>query len=142
MYRYTFLVAMKYILSGCQNTQTSLQPFVTLSLFVKRNLHFFERVLPDMGFALFIVHLADRSSSILSYPELNRIGIVSQILYTLILVNFQDFRIFDYKQYFQGPKSKLLELLETLKLCIQDNVFDSSCWKIAGLSPAIFSRTP
>ena len=34
---------------------------------------------------------------------------VSQTLYRIMHVNFQGFGIFDRKQYFQGPKSKLLE---------------------------------
>ena len=70
MYIYTFLAAMKYILSGCQNTWTSLQPFVTLSLLIKRNLQFFDRASPKAGLELLIVRLLDRRFSVLSYPGL------------------------------------------------------------------------
>ena len=106
MYRYTFLAAMKYILSGCQNTWTSLQPLVTLSLLIKRNLQFFDRTPPVPGIEPLIIHLPDRPLSLMSYPGLiEKVG-VSQTLYTKMLVNFG---IFDREQYFQGPKLKLLE---------------------------------
>ena len=106
MYRYTFLAAMKYILSGCQNTWTSLQPFVTLSLLIKRNLQFFDRALPEPEFEPIIFHLPDRRFSLLSYLGLVEDVGVSQTLSTKMLVNFG---IFDCEQYFQGPKLKLLE---------------------------------
>ena len=106
MYRYTFLAAMKYILSGCQNTWTSLQPFVTLSLLIKRNLQFFDRASPELGFKPLIVCSPDRRFSLLSYLGLVEIEGVSQTLYTKMLVNFG---IFDCEQYFQGPKLILLE---------------------------------
>ena len=67
MYIYTFLAAMKYILSGCQNTWTSLQPFVTLSLLIKRKLPNFDRASPEAGLELLIVRLRDRRFSLLSY---------------------------------------------------------------------------
>ena len=70
MYIYTFLAAMKYILSGCQNTWTSLQPFVTLSLLIKRNLQFSDRASPEAGIEPLIILLPDRRLSSLSYPEL------------------------------------------------------------------------
>ncbi len=106
MYIYTFLAAMKYILSGCQNTWTSLQPFVTLSLLIKRNLHFFDRASPKPGIELLINRLSDRHFSLLSYPGLVESVSVSRTIYTKMLVNFG---IFDREQYFQGPKLKLLE---------------------------------
>ena len=109
---------MKYILSGCQNTWTSLQPFVTLSLLIKRNLQLFDRASPELGIESLIISLSDRRFSLLSYPGLVKNKGVSQTLYTKMLVNFE---IFDREQYFQGPKLNY--------------------WKIAGLRPAIFSGT-
>ena len=97
---------MKYILSGCQNTLTSMQPFVTLSLLIKRNLQFFDRASPKPGFKPLVVRLPDRRFSLLSYPGLVENDGVSQTLYTKMLVNSG---IFDREQYFQGPKLKLLE---------------------------------
>ena len=67
MYIYTFLAAMKYILSGCQNTWTSLQPFVTLSLLIKRNLQFFDRASPKVGVEPTIIRLLDKRFSLMSY---------------------------------------------------------------------------
>ena len=101
MYRYTFLAAMKYILSGCQNTWTSLQPFVTLSLLIKRNLQFFDRASPGPGIESLIARLPDRRFSLLSYPGLVENVGVSRSLYTKMLVNSG---IFDHEQHFQGPK--------------------------------------
>ena len=106
MYRYTFLAAMKYILSGCQNTQTSMQPFVTLSLLIKRNLQLFDRASPKQKIELLIVHLPSGCIGLLSYPGLVENLGVSQTLYTKMLVNFG---IFDSEQYFQDPKLKLQE---------------------------------
>ena len=77
MYIYTFLAAMKYILSGCQNTWTSLQPFVTLSLLIKRNLQFFERALQEARIESTIICLLERHFSSLSYPGLVEIEGVS-----------------------------------------------------------------
>ena len=77
MYRYTFLAAMKYILSGCQNTWTSLQPLVTLSLLIKRNLQNFERALLMVEFELLIDRLLGRHLSSLSYSGLVEIRGVS-----------------------------------------------------------------
>ena len=74
MYRYTFLAAMKYILSGCQNTWTSLQPFVTLSLLIKRNLQFFDRASQKAGTEPTTVRLLDRRFSLLSY-----LGLVERV---------------------------------------------------------------
>ena len=86
MYRYTFLAAMKYILSGCQNTQTSMQPFVTLSLLIKRNLQLFDRASPKLKIELLIVHLPSGCIGLLSYPGLVENLGVSQTLYTKMLV--------------------------------------------------------
>ena len=96
-----------------------MQPFVTLSLLIKRNLQVFDRVWPKPGIEPLIIHLPDRLFSLLSYPGLVKNKGVSQTLYTKMLVNFE---IFDREQYFQGPKLNY--------------------WKIAGLRPAIFSGTP
>ena len=83
-----------------------MQPFVTLSLLIKRNLQFFGRASPEAGFEPTIVHLLYRRFSSLSYLGLVVNVGVSQTLYTKMLVNFG---IFDREQYFQGPKLKLLE---------------------------------
>lgn len=61
------------------------------------------------GFKHAFVCLLGRCFSSLSYPDLVENVSVSQTLEAVMLVNFQDFGIFDHKQYFQGPKSKLLE---------------------------------
>ena len=71
MYIYTFLAAMKYILSGYQNTWTSLQPFVTLSLLIKRNLQFFDRASPNLGFEPLIICLLDKHFSLLTVHEID-----------------------------------------------------------------------
>ena len=52
--------------SRIASTQTSLQPLVTLSLLIKRILHFFDRALPKAGIEPSMVCLIDRCLSPLS----------------------------------------------------------------------------
>ena len=71
-----------------------------------------------MGVEPTIVRLLHRRLSLLSYRDLVEKNGVARPLYRIMSVNFQGFGIFDREQYCQGPKSKLVELLETLKLNI------------------------
>ena len=90
-----------------------MQPSVTLSLLIKRNLQFLNRASTESGCEPTFVRLLDRRFSLLSYSGLIKEIGVSHTSYTKMLVNFG---IFDRVQYFQGPKLTLLELLETLKV--------------------------
>ena len=62
-----------------------------------------------LGLEPAISHLSDRCFNSLSYHDFVENEAVTRTLYTVMLVDFQDFGIVDLKQYFQGPKLKLLE---------------------------------
>ena len=64
--KYSISVGLGFTLNLASGTQTSLQPLVTLSLLIERNLQFFERALPASGIKPAFFRFLDRCSSLLS----------------------------------------------------------------------------